>query len=47
MSNQDLSKNLFDDLVNKYLENKSPSRRRKTFISHDDYDLIRPGKKNF
>ena len=43
MSNQEypfLPKNLFNDLVNKYLENKSPSRRRKTFISRDDYDLI-------
>ena len=27
-------------MVNKYLEKKSPSRHRKTFIFCDDYDLI-------
>jgi hypothetical protein len=44
MSNQEeysfFPKKLFDDLANKYLEKKSPNRRRKTFISCSDYDLI-------
>ncbi|CAG8768307.1 4019_t:CDS:2, partial [Cetraspora pellucida] len=35
-----ISRQVFNELIDKYLDKKSLARRRKTFISQTDYDLI-------